>query len=202
MFHCTASRLVYKEVCNLKKVVTRITAKSKTSKEMKSVIRQLQDPHLLLYLMQLETRLLDIVCRWKEQGTTRRNAIKILCECWYWTKRKENRLGRKASMKRLSVMLQVRRLQMELANFDEVYNQVCEALNATCRASSLVESFNSQIRIYQQVKKGLHKNFLYLVALKWNLTPFEGGKRKGKSPCQIMGVPLKSDHWLDLLLAQ
>ncbi len=194
-------RRIEKEVRNLKKIEEWMPAKSKNRKDMKSVIRQLQDPHLLLYLIQLETRLLNILCLWKEQGTTRKETIKTLCECWCREKRDKNVLERKTSIKRLAVMLQVRRLQMELANFKDVHRQVWEALDAACKASSLVESFNSQIRIYQQVKKGLHKNFLYFVALKWNLTPFDGGKRKGKSPCQILGVPLKSYNWLDLLLS-
>jgi hypothetical protein len=193
-------RRIEKETGNLQKTASRMPKKSKNHNDMMSVIRQLQDPGLTLYLVQLETRLLDIMCLWNERTTTRREAIKVLCESWYWEKRGDVR-EYEACAKRLAVMLQVRRLQMELANFGEVRREVCDALNAACRASSLVESFNSRIRIYQQVKKGLHKNFLYLVALKWNLTPFDGGRRKGKSPCQMMGVTLKSNNWLELLLA-
>ena len=194
-------RRIDDQVGKLKKTVLRIPEHSKNRKEMNSVLRQLQDPRLLLYLTELEMRLLDIPCCWKTRGINRTEAIRILCEHWYWEKRGKNVTARKDLMKQFAVALQVRRLQMHLANFREVYRQVHNALNAAQKASSLVESFNSRIRIYQQVKKGLHENFLYLVALKWNLTAFEGGKRKGKSPCEILGVPLKSYDWLELLLS-
>lgn len=197
----TNLKRIENETRKLKEIATRMTQKSKNLKSMKSVIRQLQDPRLLLYLAQLECRLLDIICSWKVQGTNRTEAIRILCEHWYWETRWKGIVERKSLMKRFAVALQVRRIQLQSANFKDVYRQVCEALNAAYRASSLVESFNSQIRIYQQVKKGLYENFLYLVALKWNLTRFEGGKRKGKSPCEILGVPLKSYNWLELLFS-
>ena len=195
-------RRIEDQVDKLKITVLRLPPHSKNRKDMNSVIRQLQDPRLLLYLTELETRLLNITCRWKTQGMNRYDAVKILCEHWHWKKRGGKITARKDLMKRFAAALQFRRLQMHLANFQEVARQVYKALNAAQKASSLVESFNSRIRIYQQVKKGLHEDFLYLVALKWNLTAFEGGKRKGKSPCEILGVPLKSYDWLELLLSQ
>jgi hypothetical protein len=53
--------------------------------------------------------------------------------------------------------------------------------------------------VCQQVKKELHKDFLSLLAMKWNMTQFEEGKRKGKSPFQILGLQADSANWLDLL---
>jgi hypothetical protein len=50
------------------------------------------------------------------------------------------------------------------------------------------------------VKKGVTKEYLWLSALKWNVTPFEGGKRKGKSPVELLGVKTESSDWLDLLM--
>jgi transposase len=191
---------IEKENAKLMEIAGTLPEKSTYRKKIDNISKQLQDPRLLLYLSLLEINLLDIMFRWKAQGISRKDAVKILCEHWYWKTRGHKKMGIHSYRKRLVVLLQMRQLQMALANFDEVYSQVSNALYAACRASSLVESFNSQVRVFQQVKKGLHKNFLYLVALKWNMTPFEEGKRKGKSPCELLGVPLSS-NWIDLLLS-
>ena len=90
---------------------------------------------------------------------------------------------------------------MSLANFDEVFQQVTTALNNVFRSSSMVEAINSHLRLYQQVKKNLSKNFLSLIALYWNMNPFSDGKRKNKSPFQILGIQGTNDNWLDFLLS-
>jgi hypothetical protein len=119
--------------------------------------------------------------------------------------RKERMLRRKEMekkhyKKRLLNSLKVNELKGKLENFEEVVKEVEEGLSEVYRASSLVESYNSQIRIGQQVKKGVTKEYLWLSALKWNVTPFEGGKRKGKSPVELLGVKTESSDWLDLLM--
>ena len=188
--------------CAMLEKISTLWEHEKDRKTVMNLVKQTRDPHLLLYLRNLQNRLLNILIRWNPgtQAMPRIKAIGVLAEYWYWLQReKTENLQLKECWKQIASLLQVHLLRMSMANFDDIFKEVSDILNTAFRASSLVESFNSQIRICQQVKKGLHKDFLYLVALNWNMTPFEEGKRKSKSPCQILGVPLTHTNWLDLL---
>jgi hypothetical protein len=194
--------------------------RTSNDKKVENLVQQVRDPRLFLYLTELNQNLLSIVLRWQKDAPAmnRAKVIKILSENWYWNNQKKTRIAYrknetkeqwqirkdnadfKLHAKQFAHLLEVRQLQMSLANFPEVFQEVNNALDRVFRSSSLVESFNSHIRLFQQVKKGFHKDFLALVALKWNMTPFEQGKRANKSPFQILGIQSENDHWLDLLL--
>ncbi len=196
--------------------------KASSKKQVQKLVKQVKDPRLFLFLIDLREKLLSFVIRWKPgvaAPVSREKVVKIIAEYWYWSnqenirvsqsKKESRKQWRKRKDKAMAKLyktqfahaLQLRQLQLRLANYNEVFQSVTIALDQVFRASSLVESFNSHVRVCQQVKKGLHKNFLYLVALKWNMCPFEQGKRKGQSPFQILGIQSESLNWLDLLLA-
>jgi len=65
------------------------------------------------------------------------------------------------------------------------------------RSSSWSEAINSRIRVAQHVLEHLGGNFLALLALVHNATPFRGGKRKGKTPLSILGIETPQGTWLD-----
>lgn len=65
------------------------------------------------------------------------------------------------------------------------------------RGSSWAESIHSRIRVDQQVVRHLGHEFLALLALAHNATPFRGDKRRGKSPLEIPGIALPSKSWID-----
>jgi transposase len=77
--------------------------------------------------------------------------------------------------------------------------EVAPVMEKALRASSAIETLNSLWRVYQQVKKSFGTKFAYLVALYHNMRPFSEGPRKGRSPFGLLGVPLPTDNWLELL---
>ncbi len=78
--------------------------------------------------------------------------------------------------------------------------RIQDAVENLFRGSSWAESINSRIRVDQQVLKHLGNKFLALLALAHNATPFRGGKRRGKSPLQILEIPLPAESWIDCVL--
>jgi hypothetical protein len=87
-----------------------------------------------------------------------------------------------------------------LQNYQELHRAIVGLIGSPPRASSLVEMINSLLRRFQQIKRHPSQEFLYLVALHDNMKPFGAGcKRHGRSPFQILGVDMGTDHWLELL---
>lgn len=190
-------------------------------KKIQNLAQQALDPRLSLYLLTLQDQMLSIVLRWNKDCITmpRNKVIQILASFWYWSKRHNVRVPLQKDQPRqqwamrkqqaltelyrmqVATLLKMRQLQMSLANFDQVLSQVTHALDNVFRASSLVEALNSHIRLCQQVKKNFGDDFLALVSLHWNMSPFEEGKRKGLSPFQILGIQGKNENWLDFLLS-
>lgn len=207
---------------SLKKLERGATMLGKASQDKKvlNVVEQVRNPHLRLYLANLRDRLLAIELRWRKEvvGIPRSKLIKIIAHYWYCVNEQSSHLAFRANETRrqwkvrkvesqlhfqrtiLANLLRLRQLQLQLANFEEVFAKVVNTLDIVFRSSSLVESFNSHIRICQQVKKDLQNDYLCLNMLKWNTTPFEHGKRKGLSPYQILGIQPKRSNWLDILM--
>ena len=64
------------------------------------------------------------------------------------------------------------------------------------RASSAVECVNSVLRMQQARHRSLGQELLDLKRLYWNCRAFGAGKRRGKSPYQLLGVQLPTcDLW-------
>lgn len=77
--------------------------------------------------------------------------------------------------------------------------RVRQAIGEVRRASSAVETVNSILRVYQMVKKDFSEDFFFLVALHYNMRPFQEGGRKGKTPFELLGVTLPTGDWIELL---
>ena len=59
---------------------------------------------------------------------------------------------------------------------------------------------NGRIRVAQVVKKHFGEDFVYLLAIHHNMTPFgRGSVRVGKSPAELMGLDLPTNDWIELL---
>ena len=72
------------------------------------------------------------------------------------------------------------------------------------RTSSAVENINSILKPMIKNKKRFGSSqkmeyFVALFALWHNLRRFEDGKRKGKSPFEILGIEMESDDWRTVL---
>jgi hypothetical protein len=93
----------------------------------------------------------------------------------------------------------VRSLKKLMPAFLQVVSGVRRILYHPKRASSLVECYNSILRPIQQVKKQVTQEFLWLKALHHNMKTFKQGRRKGKSPFQLLGVGFGNQDWIRLM---
>jgi hypothetical protein len=84
-------------------------------------------------------------------------------------------------------------------DWESAYGRVSEALSQVLRASSAVECLNSIVRMQQARHRNLSQEMLDLKRLYWNCRPFRQGKRAGRCPYQLLGVPLPTFDCWDLL---
>ena len=76
------------------------------------------------------------------------------------------------------------------------YDRVAQVLRTTVRASSAVEGINSVLRMQQGRHRKMTQGLLDLKRLYWNCRPLQTGKRRGRCPYEMLGVPLPStDFW-------
>src|SRR5208282_3960672 len=76
------------------------------------------------------------------------------------------------------------------------YGKVTGLLRTTVRASSVVESVNSVLRMHQSRHRTLNQGLLDLKRLYWNTRQFRKGRRRGKCPYQLLKLELPSyDFW-------
>lgn len=94
------------------------------------------------------------------------------------------------------------RLQQECANLDAVMDAIARHARWVPRSSSAVESLNSQLRVRQMLHRTVSDELLWLHALAWNLTPRQEGRRKGRSPYEMLGVDIGQGNrpFYDVLL--
>jgi hypothetical protein len=81
----------------------------------------------------------------------------------------------------------------------EALARVRGVLGGVWRASSLVEGINSVLRMQQARHRKVTAGLLDLKRLYWNCHRFRTGKRRGRSPYELLGVPVPSVPWWDLL---
>jgi hypothetical protein len=79
------------------------------------------------------------------------------------------------------------------------YRHVDALLRHAVRASSAVECVNSVVRMHQGRHRHVSQGLLDLKRLYWNCRVFREGKRKGKSPYDLLGLHLPSSDWWQLL---
>jgi hypothetical protein len=79
------------------------------------------------------------------------------------------------------------------------YVKVDELLSEAVRASSAVEGVNSVVRMHQGRHRHVSQEMLDLKRLYWNGRVFREGKRKGRSPYELLGLKLPTSDWWQLL---
>jgi hypothetical protein len=78
--------------------------------------------------------------------------------------------------------------------------QAFEQFNGMVRSSSLIEMVNSLVRPYLNSCKGqITQEQLNLIMFYHNHHIYKSGKRKGKSPIELLTGKKPEKHWLDLL---
>ena len=85
------------------------------------------------------------------------------------------------------------------ANWKESYRRVATVLRQTVRASSAVECMNSVLRMHQGRHRTVTQPMLDLKRLYWNCRAFRSGKRRARSPYELLGLTLPTTDWWQLL---
>jgi len=85
------------------------------------------------------------------------------------------------------------------ANWEGSYRRVSVVLRQTVRASSAVECMNSVLRMHQGRHRTVTQPMLDLKRLYWNCRPFRSGKRRARSPYELLGLSLPTTDWWQLL---
>ena len=85
------------------------------------------------------------------------------------------------------------------SDWREGYVKGDELWRQAVRASSAVEGVNSVMRMHQGRHRQVSQEMLDLKRLYWNCRVFREGKRKGRSPYELLGVKLPTSDWWQLL---
>jgi hypothetical protein len=82
------------------------------------------------------------------------------------------------------------------ASWAAAYRRVAQALRQAVRASSAVEGLNSVLRMHQARHRTVTQGLLDLKRLYWNCRAFREGRRRGRCPYELLGLPLaRYDFW-------
>ena len=86
-------------------------------------------------------------------------------------------------------------------NYENIKNQVYGKLDQIVQSSAAVECINSILRPYlNTIKNQPTQEFLNLFMFYHNHRRFSAGKRKGKTPIEILTGKVQSKDWTELLL--
>lgn len=155
------------------------------------VRRLLKDERSLSHLDRLEKQLAE--------GVAEPQLREALTRLWVLSERlkhaKEGEVGRWGSLVAMEQVLCGRLCPQ----WQEGYRQVDELLRQAVRASSAVEGVNSVVRMHQGRHRHVSQGMLDLKRLYWNCRVFREGKRKGSRPYDLLGLPLPTSDWWQLL---
>ena len=156
--------------------------------------RQLQRPEMLNYLDRMQKRIEELPFP-KEvtQAAVQQEALRRRPELLKGDNRKA------AALRGVLLMCAV-----VLAKTESVGQQavvaVREILRRAYRASSLVECINSVLRMHQAQHRKMTQGLPNLKRLYWNCHTFRTGRRRGKTPYELLGVPWPDGMcWWDVL---
>jgi hypothetical protein len=92
---------------------------------------------------------------------------------------------------------------VQLAKSEPTWPEQAEALRRALRrawrASSLVECLNSVVRMQQGRHRRLTQGLLDLKRWFWNCRPFRTGRRRKRTPYELLGLRLPPGSWWELL---
>jgi len=98
-----------------------------------------------------------------------------------------------------TAVVQTEYCQKLAVHWRESYQRVAAVLRQTVRASSAVECMNSVLRMHQGRHRTVTQPMLDLKRLYWNCRPFRSGKRRARSPYELLGLTLPTTDWWQLL---
>jgi hypothetical protein len=122
-----------------------------------------------------------------------------LTRLWYINDQMHQAQGNTCMCLRQMVVIEQVLFNLLCPQWQSAYGRVDELLRHAVRASSAVECVNSVVRMHQGRHRHVSQGLLDLKRLYWNCRVFRDGKRKGKSPYDLLGVNLPSSNWWQLL---
>lgn len=155
--------------------------------------RALTRPQLLTFLDQAHEQLAALPC----SAAARDAAVQAegLRQC------PERLRGSSVAAAVLRGMLLAAGLVLALSGAEgaEAVTQVRRVLGQAWRASSLVECLNSVARMQQSRHRKMTPGLLALKRLYWNCRTFRTGRRRQQTPYGLLGIPLPTTDWWELL---
>ena len=149
----------------------------------KKVKRALDDPRTLNFLDHLEAQL--------TQAVPERELRAALVERW----RLRHVGGKRTAEQVVKEVLQTTICRQMSSEWAIAYAKVSRVLSRAVRASSAVECVNSVIRMHQSRQRNVNPGMLDLKRLWWNTRKFGAGKRKRKSPYELLGLAKVGEFW-------
>jgi hypothetical protein len=137
-----------------------------------------------------------------EQLGIDKNVLCALCLAWQWNKgrikaKKANRAQQCAINERNCLDYTIGHLQ---ENYEEIKEKVYGELDQIVQSSALVECINSIIRPYlDNSKNHITQETLNLIMFYHNHRRYKAGKRKGKTPMEILTGKKQDKDWIELL---
>ena len=122
-----------------------------------------------------------------------------LTRLWYVNDQMQQAQGTACVRFRQLVVIEPVLCERLSAQWQSASKRVDELLRHAVRASSAVECVNRVVRMHQGRHRHVSQGLLDLKRLYWNCRVFREGKRKGKSPYDLLGLHLPSSEWWQLL---
>jgi len=128
--------------------------------------------------------------------------ITTLTLAWQWNKAliKSKKEQRRKNAKEQSLFYLEYAQDILGDGYEKIQNQLFSELDNVIQASSMVENINSILRPYlDHSKNQITQEFLNLFAFYHNHRRFKAGKRKGKTPMEILTKEIQNKGWIELL---
>jgi len=122
-----------------------------------------------------------------------------LTRLWYMNDQIRQAQGDACMRLRQLVVIEQVRCERLCPQWQSASRCVDELLRHAVRASRAVACVNSVVRMHQGRHRHVSQGLLDLKRLYWNCRVFREGKRKGKSPYELLGLHLPSSNWWQLL---
>lgn len=97
----------------------------------------------------------------------------------------------------LSILMQL----IDREKYENIKNKVYSQLDRIIQSSAVIENINSIIRMYLNTTKNhISQNYLNLIMFYLNHRRFHAGKRKRKTPMEMLTEKGQTEDWMELLL--
>jgi len=143
----------------------------------------------------------EVMKKLDQQGIDQ-NVLCALCLAWQWNKGKIK--AKKASRRQECIKNEYNCLEFTIGHLQEEYenvkDQVYEELDQIVQSSALVECINSIIRPYlDNSRNQITQETLNLIMFYHNHRRYIAGKRKDKTPIEILTGKKQDKDWTELL---